>query len=219
MNAPQEPSKSDDIYTEVTETIDKSISSKDKKSAQITDVAPLVIKEEISEQEEGGQRLSERLKQRDLVSRLYELANAVKGVRHAGHVRFELMDDASGRSLVVHRESKFEEDETSQLPSISETIQRKNDERGLKAEESTERSNEAKPRNAEAKRQEQRRINASTHPKDEVLKEQNDESLTAREQLERRLLAAKPLPNYANALGYVDTDRPYGDSGFLDVFA
>ncbi len=215
-NAHNAPSKSDE---NTSETLDKSVVSKAKVVSQPSDVAKAAIEAEKSAPEEGGQILSERLKQRDLDFRLYELTNAVKGVRHAGHVRFEASADAPGASLAVDRESTHEQDETSQAPSIAETIQRTNDERALKAKESAKLSNEAKARDAEAKRDELERIKAPTDPTDAPQAGYIEETQTARERLERVLLTAKPLPNYANALGYVDVDRPYGDSGFLDVFA
>jgi hypothetical protein len=201
------------------ETLEKSVPSKTKTESQPSEAATKAETEtEKSAPEEGRQRLSERLKQRDLDVRLYELTNAVKGVRHAGHVRFEASADAPGGSLAVDRESTHEQDEASQAPSIAETIQRKNDERALKAKENAKRTNEAKARDAEAKRDELERDRPANQPIDAPQAEIIEETQTARERLEQMLLSAKPLPSYANALGYVDAKRPYGDSGLLDVF-
>lgn len=201
------------------ETLEKSVPSKTKAESQPSGADTKAETEiETSAPEEGGQRLSERLKQRDLDVRLYELTNAVKGVRHAGHVWFEASADASGGSLAVDRESTHEQDEASQAPSIAETIQRKNDERALKAKENAKRTNEAKARDAEAKRDELERGRPANHPVETPQAEIIEETQTARERLEQMLLSAKPLPSYANALGYVDAKRPYGDSGFLDIF-
>lgn len=203
------------------ETLEKSVPSKTKTESQPSEAATKAetkTEKSVPEEEEGGQRLSERLKQRDLDVRLYELTNAVKGVRHAGHVRFEASADAPGGSLAVDRESTHEQDEASQALSIAETIQRKNDERALKAKENAKRTNEAKARDAEAKRDELERDRPANQPIDAPQAEIIEETQTARERLEQMLLSAKPLPSYANALGYVDAKRPYGDSGLLDVF-
>lgn len=215
-NARKASSKSDESTPE---TRDKSVVSQAKAVSQPSDVAKATIEADKSAPEVGGQRLSERLKQRDLDFRLYELTNAVKGVRHVGHVRFEASADAPGASLAVDRESTLEQNETSLAPSIVETIQRKNNERALKARERAKLSDELELHDLEAKREEQERFKAPANPKDDLQPEYINETQTARERLESLLLAAKPLPNYANTLGYVDADRPYGDSGLLDVFA
>ncbi len=172
------------------------------------------------------QVLTDQFERRDLEMRLYELNRTVKGVQHAGHVIFEQSTSAQGGSHAVDRESSHEKDNpVASLQALIKAIQEKEQNA---AESPLSPANKAGTKDAEnGAEKDTRDLRRTTLDNDAMSKtdaannRENPENKTAPDsaliRLENILLAAPPVIQQANLLGFVDPNYPAGESGMIDI--
>jgi len=169
------------------------------------------------------QVLTDQFERRDLEMRLYELDRTVKGVQHAGHVIFEQRSSAQGGSHAVDRESSHEKgNPVASLQALIKAIQEK--ERDAAESPGSEPDTKDAENGAE---KDSRDLRRTTFDSDAMSKtdaansRENPENKTATDtaliRLENILLAAPPVIQQANRLGFVDPKYPAGESGMIDI--
>lgn len=192
----------------------------------------------------ADQTLSVQLKRRDFEMRIYELERTVKGVQHTGHVIFEPITSETGKSHAVDREFSYEKNkDTTNFQALIKALQEKEqktsnsplspERRGesentldLEKQRAIESGTEKNTRGIARKKADPDTLFAVSSTQENS--EQGSHETTAKsiketpvidtafERLEKLLLAAKPLIQQANLLGFVSPENPNG-GGIIDI--